>query len=222
MEKLVNEIVALFNPKGKVEKKLYRGVIGFGISTLFFLIFVKGLLILLDVTQNATLISQEIVSIACSVVFLVVVLIYCYYFVLYIALLLITLIQYGFTPHYNNYEQSIEAIMTSEVEDTRRLHKAIIAYLKEHSAPRDFAALYIWLDKNHLLRTNDQKRFLEVLKTDFPDLNASDIEKIQTHVPAPSSFSEQKTILEKDNRKEYEEGGFDLMLQKRFRSFIKD
>lgn len=43
MEKLVNEIVALLNPNGKIDKILYRGAVGFIASTILFLVFVKGI-----------------------------------------------------------------------------------------------------------------------------------------------------------------------------------
>lgn len=222
MEKLVNEIVALLNPNGKIDKILYRGAVGFIASTILFLVFVKGIYVILNVTKAASSESQEGVAIACTVMFVVVLLFFCYYVILYTAMLVITLLKYGFRPSYKNVEQSVESIMTSEVEDTRRLHKAIIKYLKEYSDPIYFAALYIWLDENHLLRTIDQKRFLDVLKTDFPDSDTSDTENSSIRVPSQSSLSEQKTKLEADSKKLYKEHGFDVRLQRLFHDFIKD
>ena len=222
MKKLVNEIVTILNPNGKVDKILYRGAVGLMACTILFFVFVKGIFFILDVTKAVSSESQEGVAIACIVMFVVVLLFYCYYVILYTAMLVITLLKYGFIPSYKNVEQSVESIMTSKVEDTRRLHKAIIKYLKEYSAPKYFAALYIWLDENHLLRTNDQKRFLDVLKTDFPDSDTSDTENSSIHFPSQSSLSEQKTKLEENSKKLYKEHGFDVLLQRLFHDFIKD
>ena len=44
----------------------------------------------------------------------------------------------------------------------------------------------------------------------------------QIQVPSPSSFSEFKTKLEKDDRKDYRESGFNRLFEKRFRRFMKD
>lgn len=199
MDNLINEIVGLLNPGGRIDRRLYRGAIGVGVSSLFFLLFVKGLFMILDVAKKASLERQENVAIICTVVFVFVFLFYFYYLIRYAALLLITLLQYGFTLRRKNTAQTIVSIMTSEVEDKNRMHKAIIKHLKEYSTPKDFAALYIWLSGKHLIYSTDQTKYLELLKADFPDTtNQSELKNYCTRVPSASSFSEAKTKLEQE------------------------
>lgn len=221
MEKLINEIVSWLNTSSKTDKRLSTAYTGIVLSILFFTAFYVCIRGLLKMSEHLSPQGQEVVSVLCLLMLFAAIFAAFFYLVKYMALLLITISQYGLTPSFKNREDSIEAIMTSEVDDKARMHKEIVAYLKECSTPRHFAALYIWLNESQLLDSPDQKQFLTALQTDFPGTESSDTSK-QIQVPSPSSFSEFKTKLEKDDRKDYRESGFNRLFEKRFRRFMKD
>ena len=197
MEKLINEIVSWLNTSSKTDKRLSTAYTGIVLSILFFTAFYVCIRGLLKMSEHLSPQGQEVVSVLCLLMLFAAIFAAFFYLVKYMALLLITISQYGLTPSFKN------------------------RYLKECSTPRHFAALYIWLNENQLLDSPDQKQFLTALQTDFPGTESSDTSK-QVQVPSPSSFSEFKTKLEKDDRKDYRESGFNRLFEKRFRRFMKD
>jgi len=222
MEKLVNEIVSWINTTSKADKKLCTAATGIILYTLFFLIVGAGFLTIFKVINAASPKVQEVVTVICLFLAFAAFLIFIYYLVKYCALFFITMFQYGIAPSFKNRDKSIEAIMTSEVDDKKRLHKGILSYLTEYSTSRCFAALYIWLNEKQLLEPLEQTRFIDVLKTDFPDSSSNETDKKGVIVPSTSSLSESKTKLEKDDKKEYREGGYDQLFEKRFRRYLKE
>lgn len=222
MDKLVAEVSALFNTTSKTDQKLCTGAVGMTIYTLFFTAFVSGILKIIELAKSASSVSQEVLAFLCFFMIFAAVLIYLYYLIKYGTLFFVTLFHYGVKPRFKDSEKSIESIMTSEVDDKKRLHKSILGYLNEYPAPRNFAALFIWLNDKQLLVPLEQARFLDVLKTDFIDSSSSATNKKDVSVPSTSSFSEAKVKLEKDDKKEYLEGCFDRIFEKRFRRFLKD
>lgn len=222
MEKLVTEIVSWFNTTSKADKRLCTAATGITLYILFCLIVSAGLLMILKVMNGASSGAQEVVTIVCLFLAFTASLIVIYYLIKYFVLLFITLFQYGIAPSFKNRDKSIESIMTSEVDDKGRLHKSILHYLTEYSTSRNFAALYIWLNEKQLLEPLDQTQFLEALKNDFSGATPSENNKKEVIVPSASSFSEIKTKLEKDDKKDYREGGFSQLFEKRFRRYIKE
>lgn len=219
MEKLVNEIVALFDINSRISRRMWTGYVGVILSVIFASISFKEIL---RIIENAKLTSdgcQEVVLILSSIMSTIIVLWLTYYLIKFFALLVITLIRYGVSFTSKIRKDSIVSIMTTEVEDKRRMYKAIIRYLKEYSTPTHFAALYIWLTNKQLICPTDQVRFLELLKADFLAIDNKPKSKgIQINVPSASSFSEAKTKLEKDDNMK----GIFMFIESKLYPFISD
>ena len=113
MEKLINEIISWLNTSSKTDKRLSTAYTGIVLSILFFTAFYVCIRGLLKMSEHLSPQGQEVVSVLCLLMLFAAIFAAFFYLVKYMALLLITISQYGLTPSFKNREDSIEAIMTS-------------------------------------------------------------------------------------------------------------
>lgn len=219
MDGLVNFIISLFDFRGKIIRRIYTGLCGF-VIVCFFLFFYTYVVMKFSSGPYESSDYQEQLGLVLTLLSIIVLCYLMYFLIKYLSLLLITLVRYGFSPSSKDSESSIEALMTSAVEDRVRMRKEIVKFLKESPTPKNFAALHIWLCERHLILTTENKTFIEALLVDFPNAASMDNNNIVARVPATSSFSEQKTELEKNNKEEYKNLCFSKYFDKRFCYYI--
>lgn len=223
MKSMVNEIVGLMRINTRIDRTAVSGFVGIVIVLLFWGACYWGVKVIINTVESSSIVAlQEIVAVLCMVTMVIVVIFGGYYLIYYLLLLIITTIQFGLAPHFKDRANSIESLMTSEIEDKGRMHKGIVRYLSECSTIKHFAALHIWLCENQLLTTGDQSKFLNALTADFPNDSDGDNNKNKLRVPSPAAFSEQKTKLEGEDMKQYKEYGYKTLFEKRFRPFIRE
>jgi len=197
MKDLVNQIVNMFEIRSNVDRTTVKGAVGVSLALLFFLIYYKWIITWLRIAPAGSSVSQETVAILSYLLACFGALWLLYYGLYYFIPMIISLIKYGFPPSFKNREKSIEALLNiNKIDDIRRMHKAILDYLKGESSVKVFVILFIWLKRNMLLKEEKQTWFLDALKVDFPEKQSRSSTKQITSVPPQSTFSENVTSWE--------------------------
>ena len=223
MNKIVKEIVELLKIDNKADKAFWEGLIGVLLSTVISVIYVLGVEKLTDLLNSTSTIIQEVSLLLLGILSLSWVIWWTCYLIRCFALIFITIIKYGIRPLLGKNEASIEAQMSSKVEDKRRLRKAIKRYLTEHSAVKYFAAVYIWMIDNNLLKQDEQKLFLDSLSVDFPKKGKGGRRKNkEVCLPSENGLSNEKKNLLNDNKREYLNQGFKYIFEEQFGVFLKE
>ena len=161
MDKLVKSICDYFPFRNTTKQKMFYGLIGFLVVLIFWVMS----------TNLLNYVKSKPVHIAAmdgvyQIVFFIISLYCLWYGVKYFATLILEIIILNSLPKFNDPGHSIQALMTSLVNDELRLHNEIMKYLSKNKTAKDFAVLHIWLYGNGLICTNEQKAFLEALSTD--------------------------------------------------------
>ena len=188
MDKLITFIISLFGIRSKTSRELFTGLLGV-VMTVFLIGFSQYVIITMT-RVNSDFSSDYIEKLTLVLIIPEIIIIFytVYYIIKYAFLAIITLIRYGFSPNSKDSGSSIEALMTSAIEDKGRMRREIVKYLKESSSPKNFAALHIWLCERQLLYPTDNKSFLNSLSVDFSNAPSKENEKESVHVPSASSF----------------------------------
>lgn len=190
MKDLVDSIVNALELRSRIDRTSVKGVIGVVLAYMFWACCYRGVRILLQLVESASIEAQEFVlNVSLALVFAVS--LWLLYYVLYYCVPTIIIIKYVFSPSFKNKEKSIESLLNKHnIEDIGRLHKAILHYLKESSSAKDVAVLYIWLKDKALLHEVEQTKFLNALAVDFPPKQTKGTNDKQSPVPSQSTFND--------------------------------